>query len=52
MLLHGMRLARQAGATRMTVGCEGRPGSPALRLYQSLGFGEYTRDASMIKRSG
>jgi GNAT superfamily N-acetyltransferase len=50
MLLHGMRLARQAGATRMTVACLGAPGHPSARgLYYGVGFRELTRDAPVIK---
>lgn len=50
MLLHGMRVARQAGATHMTVACLGTPGNAALRLYESVGFREFTRDAGLLKR--
>jgi GNAT superfamily N-acetyltransferase len=50
MLLHGMQLARAAGATRMTVACLGAPGHPQARgLYDSVGFRELTRDAPLIK---
>ncbi|MGW3204084.1 GNAT family N-acetyltransferase [Streptomyces sp. NPDC001135] len=50
MLLHGMHLARAAGATRMTVACLGAPGHPQARgLYCSVGFREFTRDAPLIK---
>jgi GNAT superfamily N-acetyltransferase len=50
MLLHGMHLARGAGATHMTVACEGAPGhAPAQRLYYSVGFREFTRDVPLIK---
>jgi GNAT superfamily N-acetyltransferase len=50
MLLHGMHLAREAGAKHMTVVCLGAPGHPAARgLYYSLGFREFTRDAPLIK---
>jgi GNAT superfamily N-acetyltransferase len=50
MLLHGMRLARAAGATRMTVACLGAPGHPGARgLYYSVGFRELSRDAPFIK---
>ncbi|MFF0227926.1 GNAT family N-acetyltransferase [Streptomyces sp. NPDC004629] len=52
MLLHGMRLARAAGATHMTVACLGAPGHPQARgLYYSVGFREFTRDAPLIKTS-
>jgi GNAT superfamily N-acetyltransferase len=50
MLLHGMQLARAAGATHMTVACLGAPGHPEARgLYYSVGFRELTRDAPLIK---
>ncbi|MCY9782598.1 GNAT family N-acetyltransferase [Nocardiopsis sp. EMB25] len=50
MLLHGMRLARAAGATHATVACLGAPGHPQARgLYRGLGFRELTRDAPLIK---
>jgi GNAT superfamily N-acetyltransferase len=50
MLLHGMQLARAAGATQMTVACLGAPGHPQARgLYYSVGFREVTRDAPLIK---
>ena len=50
MLLHGMHLARAAGATHMTVACLGAPGHPQARgLYYSVGFREFTRDAPLIK---
>jgi GNAT superfamily N-acetyltransferase len=50
MLLHGMQLARAAGATQMTVACLGAPGHPqARRLYDSVGFRELSRDAPLIK---
>jgi len=50
MLLHGMHLARAAGATHMTVACVGAPGHPEAReLYYSVGFRELTRDAPLIK---
>jgi GNAT superfamily N-acetyltransferase len=50
MLLHGMRLARAAGATHMTVACLGAPGHPTARgLYYSVGFRELSRDAPLIK---
>jgi GNAT superfamily N-acetyltransferase len=50
MLLHGMRLARAAGATHMTVACLGAPGHPSARgLYYSVGFRELSRDAPLIK---
>ncbi|MFF2851767.1 GNAT family N-acetyltransferase [Streptomyces sp. NPDC058001] len=53
MLLHGMRLARAAGAQHMTVACLGAPGHPGARgLYYSVGFREFTRDAPLIKTGG
>lgn len=40
MLLHGMHLARAAGATQMTVACLGAPGHPSARgLYAASGSG-------------
>jgi ribosomal protein S18 acetylase RimI-like enzyme len=50
MLLHGMHLARAAGATHMTVACLGAPGHPQARgLYYGVGFRKFTRDAPLIK---
>ncbi|MGW4563015.1 GNAT family N-acetyltransferase [Streptomyces sp. NPDC004561] len=50
MLLHGMHLARDAGADHMTVACLGAPGHPKARgLYYSVGFREFTRDAPLLK---
>lgn len=50
MLLHGMHLARAAGATHMTVACLGAPGHPQARgLYYSVGFRKFTWDAPLIK---
>jgi GNAT superfamily N-acetyltransferase len=50
MLLHGMHLARAAGASQATVACEGAPGhSRARSLYYSVGFREFTRDVPLIK---
>jgi GNAT superfamily N-acetyltransferase len=50
MLLHGMQLARAAGATHMTVVCLGAPGYPKARgLYYGVGFRELSRDAPLIK---
>ncbi|MFG2648927.1 GNAT family N-acetyltransferase [Streptomyces sp. NPDC048436] len=50
MLLHGMRVARSAGATHVTVACLGAPGHPQARgLYYGVGFRELTRDAPLIK---
>jgi ribosomal protein S18 acetylase RimI-like enzyme len=53
MMLHGMRLARDAGATHATVVCLGAPGHPAARaLYYGLGFRELSRDVPLIKAAG
>ncbi len=50
MLLHGMQLAREAGATHMTVTCLGAPGHPQARvLYYGVGFRQFTRDVPLIK---
>jgi GNAT superfamily N-acetyltransferase len=50
MLLHGMHLARDAGATHSTVACLGAPGHPKARgLYYSVGFRPFSRDAPLIK---
>jgi GNAT superfamily N-acetyltransferase len=50
MLLHGMHLARDAGATHMTVGCLGAAGHPQARgLYYGVGFRPFTRAAPLIK---
>lgn len=50
MLLHGMRLARAAGGTHVTVPCLGAPGHPQARgLYCGVGFRELSRDAQLIK---
>ena len=50
MMLHGMQLARAAGATHATVVCMGAPGHPKARgLYYGLGFRELARDAPLIK---
>jgi len=50
MLLHGMHLARAAGATHMTVACLGAPGHPRARgLYYGVGFRKFTQDAPLIK---
>jgi ribosomal protein S18 acetylase RimI-like enzyme len=50
MLLHGMYLARAAGATHATVACRGASGYPAARgLYYGVGFRELSRDAPLIK---
>ncbi len=48
--LHGMHLARAAGAKRMLVACRGAPAHPAARnLYYGVGFREFTRDRPKIK---
>ena len=48
--LHGMRLARAAGADRMLVACLGAPGRPAARnMYYGVGFRELSRDLPQIK---
>ena len=50
MLLHGMHLARDAGATHMTVACLGAAGHPQARgLYYGVGFRRFTRDAPLIR---
>ncbi|MBO0824127.1 MAG: GNAT family N-acetyltransferase, partial [Actinobacteria bacterium] len=50
MLLHGMQLARSAGANHMTVACLGAPGHPAARgLYYSVGFRKFSQDVPLIK---
>jgi ribosomal protein S18 acetylase RimI-like enzyme len=53
MMLHGMHRARAAGATHVTVVCEGAPGRPEARgLYYGLGFREISRDAPLVKTAG
>jgi GNAT superfamily N-acetyltransferase len=50
MLLHGMHLAREAGANHMTVACLSAPGHPRARgLYYSVGFRKFTQDVPLIK---
>lgn len=50
MLLHGMHMARAAGAMHMTVACLGAPGHPAARgLYYSVGFRFLTREKPLVK---
>jgi GNAT superfamily N-acetyltransferase len=52
MLLHGMHLARAAGATHMTVACLGAPGHPTARgLYYGVGFRKLSQDAPLINRA-
>ncbi len=53
MLLHGMHLARAAGATHVTVACLGAPGHPAAReLYYGVGFRPVSRDVPLIRTAG
>jgi GNAT superfamily N-acetyltransferase len=48
--LHGMQLARAAGAARMLVACLGAPAHPAARnMYYGVGFRQLTRDLPQIK---
>ncbi len=48
--LHGMHLARAAGANRMLVACRGAPAHPAARsMYYSVGFRELAHDLPQIK---
>jgi GNAT superfamily N-acetyltransferase len=50
LLLHGMHLAREAGATQMTVACLGAPEHEAARgLYYSVGFRPFTHGVPHIK---
>jgi GNAT superfamily N-acetyltransferase len=50
MLLHGMHLARSAGATHATVACLGAPGHPSAReLYYGVGFHPISRDAPLVR---
>lgn len=50
MLWYGMHLARDAGATQMTVACLGAPGHPAAKgLYYGVGFRELSRDVPLVK---
>ena len=52
LLLHGMRVARDAGATEVTVACVGAPARPAARnLYYSVGFEFLNRDLAHVKRA-
>lgn len=52
LLLHGMHLARAAGATRMLVACRGGASQPAARnMYYGVGFRQLSRDLPQIKRS-
>lgn len=48
--LHGMRLARAAGARTMLVACRGAPTRPAARnMYLGVGFRPLTHDLPQIK---
>ncbi|MFI9383163.1 GNAT family N-acetyltransferase [Kutzneria sp. NPDC052558] len=50
LLLHGMGLAREAGANHMTVVCLGAAAHPKARgLYYSVGFRKFSQDVSLIK---
>jgi ribosomal protein S18 acetylase RimI-like enzyme len=49
VMLRGMLLAKQAGAVDATVVCDGTPGNGVLRMYESVGFREYTRDITLLK---
>lgn len=51
--LHGMHLARAAGANRMLVACLGAPAHQAARnLYYGVGFRELSRDVPQVKVAG
>ncbi|TIU32842.1 MAG: GNAT family N-acetyltransferase, partial [Mesorhizobium sp.] len=48
--LHGMHLARAAGASRMLVACIGAPAhAEARNMYYSVGFRPISRDLPQIK---
>jgi ribosomal protein S18 acetylase RimI-like enzyme len=50
LLWHGMHLARDAGATQMTVACLGAASRPAARgLYYGVGFRKFTQDVPLLK---
>jgi GNAT superfamily N-acetyltransferase len=50
MLLHGMQLARSAGAVKATVACLGAAGHPSARgLYYGVGFRRFSRDVPLLK---
>lgn len=50
LLLHGMRLAKAAGARNMLVACLGAPAHPAARaLYYGVGFRPISRDLPQMK---
>ncbi|RAZ87010.1 GNAT family N-acetyltransferase [Mesorhizobium hawassense] len=49
--LHGMHLAKAAGAARMLVACRGAPAHPAARaLYYGVGFRPISRDLPQVKK--
>jgi GNAT superfamily N-acetyltransferase len=49
LLLHGMHVARDAGATQMTVACLGAAEHPSARgLYYSVGFRYFSRDVLLL----
>ncbi|WP_410641308.1 GNAT family N-acetyltransferase [Amycolatopsis sp. lyj-346] len=50
LLLHGMHLARAAGARHATVACMGSP-TQARDLYYGVGFRELSRDVPLVKVS-
>lgn len=51
--LHGMHLAKAAGAEQMLVACLGAAAHPAARnMYYGVGFRPFTRDLPQIKRAG
>ncbi|TPJ43983.1 GNAT family N-acetyltransferase [Mesorhizobium sp. B2-7-1] len=48
--LHGMQLAKAAGASRMLVACRGAPADPAARnMYYGVGFRPISRDLPQVK---
>jgi GNAT superfamily N-acetyltransferase len=48
--LHGMHLAKAAGANRVMVACPGAPAHPAAwNMYRGVGFRALTRDLPQIK---
>lgn len=50
LLLHGMHVARDAGATQMTVACLGAPEHPDARgLYYGVGFRYFSRDVILLR---
>jgi len=50
--LHGMHLAKAAGASRMLVACRGAPAHPAARaMYYRVGFRPISRDLPQVKRA-